>query len=59
VYHRMVELLADNELEINVRRNGRGLIPGTILVLFLVKWRNSTKTSEKKSPPGSNAEQSG
>ena len=46
-YLRMAELLADNQLEMNVRGSGRGLIPGTILVLFLVKLRNGTKTSEK------------
>jgi len=47
VYNRMAELLADNELEMNVRKSGRGLIPGTLLVLFLVKRRNGTKTSEQ------------
>jgi len=31
----------------NVRGRVRGLIPGTILVLFLVKLRNGTKTSEQ------------
>ena len=46
-YHRMAELLVDNELEMNVRGGGRRLIPGTILVLFLVKLRNGTKTSEQ------------
>jgi hypothetical protein len=46
VLHRMAALMADNELEMNVRGSGRCLIPGTILVLFLVKRRNGTETSE-------------
>lgn len=34
VCYRMAELLADNELEMNVGGSGRGLISGTILVLL-------------------------
>ena len=46
VYHRMAVMLADKEMEMIVRRSGSTLIPGNILVLFLVKLRNGTKTSE-------------